>query len=343
LNHEINTLQKFMNPIPKSEKPGPERSVRTATPLSPKTDQPNAERPAQTSGMLSIQDAVSLSWTDQDIENRFGMFKAGRYTSVNKVLSFLLALLLTAVFFALLIYGSKASPLLERFALPFIRPGNTWTVGPAMLFFFWSIVILFLKGRKIKFQTRALDLAAVPQQPDFLLNETTARTVLERIHGLVDNPHHFILLNRIERALSNLRNIGGLSEVSTILKSQSENDENQIASSYTLINGMVWAIPVLGFIGTVQGLSVAIGNFTKTLATNTDLSAIKSNLQGVTGGLATAFETTLVALICALIIQLYLNFMQQRETDFLDECNDYCHAHVISKLRLATSASPESK
>lgn len=332
-----------MNPIPKSENSGPERSTKTATPLFPKTDKLDSEHPAKKTGMLSIQDAVSLSWTDQDIENRFGIFKAGRYTSVNKVLSFLLALLLTAAFFSLLVFGFKASPVLERYAMPFIRSGNTWTVGPAMLFFFWSIVILFLKGRKIKFQTRALDLAAVPQQPDFVLNETTARTVLERIHGLVDHPRHFILLNRIERALSNLRNIGGLSEVSTILKSQSENDENQIASSYTLINGMVWAIPVLGFIGTVQGLSVAIGNFTKTLASNVDLNAIKSNLQGVTGGLATAFETTLVALICALIIQLYLNFMQQRETDFLDECNDYCHAHVISKLRLAPSAAPEVK
>jgi biopolymer transport protein ExbB/TolQ len=314
-----------MNSIPKQEK---------------SLTKPLTERLAKTSTSHSIKDAVFLSWVEQDVENRFGLFKGGRYTSVNKVLSFLLALLLTAAFFALLVYGFKANPVLERFALPFIRSGNTWTVGPAMLFFFWSIVILFLKGRKIRFQTRVLDLAAVPQQPEFVLNETTARTVLERIHSLVDHPRHFILLNRIERALSNLRNIGGLSDVSTILKGQAENDENQIASSYMLINGMVWAIPVLGFIGTVQGLSVAIGNFTKTLASNVDLNAIKTNLQGVTGGLATAFETTLVALICALVIQLYLNFMQQQETDFLDECNDYCQSHVISKLRLAARGAP---
>jgi biopolymer transport protein ExbB/TolQ len=134
-----------------------------------------------------------------------------------------------------------------------------------------------------------------------------------------------------------LHNIGGLSDVSTILKSQAENDENQISSSYTFIHAMVWAIPVLGFIGTVQGLSMAIGTFTKTLQSSGDLSAIKTNLQGVTSGLATAFETTLVALVCALAIQMYLNFMQQRETDFLDECNDYCHSHVIAKLKTRSS------
>jgi hypothetical protein len=36
----------------------------------------------------------------------------------------------------------------------------------------------------------------------------------------------------------------------------------------------------------------------------------------------------------ALVLQLYLTSLQKRETDFLDECNDYCHQHVISKLRL---------
>ena len=30
--------------------------------------------------------------------------------------------------------------------------------------------------------------------------------------------------------------------------------------------------------------------------------------------------------------------MLQKESDFLDECNDYCHTHVISKLRLAATA-----
>ena len=71
-----------------------------------------------------------------------------------------------------------------------------------------------------------------------------------------------------------------------------------MASSYILLNGLVWATPVLGFIGTVLGLSAAIGEFTQTLGVDsTDLAAIKLSLTGVTGGLATAFETTLVALV----------------------------------------------
>jgi len=305
-------------------------------------------RASRVKGHRCDDDRAFLSWSEGDIENRFGIFKGGRYTSVNKVLTLLLAIILTALFFIVLVYGLRARHWLDAWVLPFIRPGNWYTTGPATLFFFWSMLVLFFKGRKIQFQARALELAAVPQQPDFVLNEKTARGVLERLRGLVDHPRHFVLLNRIDCALANLHNIGGLNDVSTILKSQAENDENQIASSYTLVNAMVWAIPVLGFIGTVQGLSTSIGQFTATLASNNDLAAIKQNLQNVTGGLSTAFETTLVALVAALVIQLYLNFQQQKETDFLDECNDYCHTHVISKLRLASreeesAAAPQQK
>ena len=305
-------------------------------PSPAKKDKPAADRKA---GRTPIDDIASkgvesLSWIEQDIENRFGFFRGGRYSNVNKVLSFVLAMALTAAFFALVVFALDPIPSVHRFTLPLIRHGNTWFTGPCVFFFFWSMAILFLKSRKVSFQAKALDLTAVPQQADFVITEATAKTVLNRVHNLVDHPRHFVLFNRIERALSNLSNLGGVTEVSTIMKSQAENDEDQMASSFTLVNGMVWSIPVIGFIGTVRGLSLAIGNFSDTLQSSGDLNAIKDSLQGVTGGLSTAFETTLVALVLALIIQLAITFIQQKETAFLDECNDYCHSHVMSKLRL---------
>jgi len=93
--------------------------------------------------------------------------------------------------------------------------------------------------------------------------------------------------------------------------------------------------PGAGFIGTVLGLSLAIGRFTATLQAAGDLTLIRASLQGVTGGLATAFESTLVALTFTLLLQLAITFQQKREMTFLDECNDYCHSHIVAKLRLA--------
>jgi len=287
-----------------------------------------------------------LAWSQSDVENRFG-FKGGRHTGVNHVFAFIIAGLLTGTTYALTVFVLQRLPVANTVAAMILRPSNQYTMIPATLFFFSGAAVLFLKGRKLKFQRRALSLSAVPAEPAFVLTEATAATVLARIHALVDHPRHFVLLNRIDRALSNLKNIGQVNDVSAILRAQAENDEDQVASSYTLLNGLVWAIPVLGFIGTVQGLSMAIGKFTQTLQAAGDVSAIRTSLQGVTAGLATAFETTLIALVFALILQLWITFTQKREMSFLDECNDYCHSHVVSKLRLIdrkpAPTAPESK
>ncbi|HEV7923902.1 MAG TPA: MotA/TolQ/ExbB proton channel family protein [Verrucomicrobiae bacterium] len=277
---------------------------------------------------------VSLSWEHEDIENRWGVFKGGRFTSVNKIFTFIIAAAISTIFLWLMEELYRGTSSLHHIGEMFVRPGNLYATGPATLFFFWGVVISLVKIPKLRLQRRALELAAVPQHREFVLNETTAKTVLDRVRSLVDDTRYFILLNRIDRALSNLHNIGGVSDVSTILKAQSENDENQVASSYAVIHAMIWAIPVLGFVGTVLGLSIAIQKFTGALTGTTDVNQIKDHLKEVTAGLSTAFETTLVGLAFALLLHLLSDLVQQKETDFLDECNDYCHAHVVSKLRV---------
>jgi hypothetical protein len=204
---------------------------------------------------------VQIDWSKRDIEQRLG-FGGGRYTSPNKVLAFLIGMILTIGFYVLIIYLQRWAELrwltamfLERGVCPY----------PTMFLFFWALAVLFLKWRKIAMQTETLALPLMPQEPDFVLTPDTARAVRDRVSALVDNPHRFILINRIDLALANLHNIGRTGDVATILKIQAENDEAQIASSYSLVNGFLWAIPVLGFIGTVLGLSQAIGAFTGTL------------------------------------------------------------------------------
>src|ERR1043166_4082274 len=178
-----------------------------------------------------------LAWSQCDIENRFG-FKGGRYTGVNHAFAFMMGALLAGVLYGLMLFVFARIPGLSVLAAIYMRPSNQFSVIPATFFFFSGLSILFLKGRKMQFQQRTLNLAAVPTEPEFVLNETTAAAVLARIHSLVDHPRHFVLLNRIDRALSNFKNIGQVSDVSSILRAQAENDEDQVASSYTIVNGL---------------------------------------------------------------------------------------------------------
>lgn len=274
---------------------------------------------------------LKLNWTKNDIEQRFG-FHGGRFTTANSLFTFIMALLLAGTFYASLIFWLRGIPQAKAFCDIFLERGiPTYFI---VVFFCWSLSILFVKGSKLRQQRRALTIKPVPVDPDFVLNRETANEVLLRLRSIVDNTGNYVLLNRVDRALSNLQNIGRIGDVSEILRSQAEYDENQLSSSFTLLNGFLWSTPVFGFVGTVLGLSEAVRGFGGTLQGASDLSVLKGSLQTVTGGLGVAFETTLVALVCALATQLLISAMQMRESRFLDECNDYCHAHIISKLKL---------
>jgi hypothetical protein len=269
-----------------------------------------------------------LDWSRRDVEQRL-LFPGGRHTRVNNLLTGLLGGILTGLFFGSL----QAQPLREStFADVFINRGPTQFA--VVFLFFWSLMILAIKWLKLQFQWKSLDVRVIPNEPGFTLSTATVGKVLDHIHDCVDDPRHFVLFNRIVVALSNLRNLGHVGDVDDILRSQASQDESAMETSYALVQGFVWAIPVLGFIGTVLGLSEAIGQFSGVLGDAGDISQITSALKGVTGGLATAFDTTLVALVAALCIQMLMTVLKKNEEEFLDAAMEFGIRNVVGRLRI---------
>lgn len=271
-------------------------------------------------------DRAPLDWSRCDVEERLG-FTGARFTRTNNVFTALVALVLTLVFYgALLPFDGW------WLADMFTRRGPT----PYAIVFFswWAAAILVVKWRKLSVQRRALAFRVMPDDPSFILSSATVDPVLARIYSTVDDPRNFMLFNRIVIALSNLRNLGQVTDVDAILRSQAAQDESTVDTSYALVQGFVWAIPVLGFIGTVLGLSEAIGQFSGVLGAADDVEKISQSLKGVTSGLATAFETTLEALVAALVIQLGITLLKKNEEEFLDDAMEYGLRSVVGRLRI---------
>lgn len=272
-------------------------------------------------------DRVPFSWHRDDIECRLGL-KGGRFTRVNMLLWLFVAMALTVGAYGIMSFFPK-----HRLVQMFTQRGPCQYV--TLLFSFWCLLILLVKHLKTRLQRRALRMQdLVPYHADFVLSPATVGEVLARLRQACDDPSRFILFNRIETALCNLKNMGRIGDVDDVLRSQAENDEDVMESSYSILKGLIWAIPVLGFIGTVQGLSFAIGSFGQVLSSGADISQLTPALQNVTTGLATAFETTYVALVAALAIQLLLTAIRKNEEELLDACQEYCQKHIVGKLRL---------
>lgn len=274
-----------------------------------------------------------LSFQKLDMESRLG-FRSKKFTGVSFMLTFIFGMLMTLIFFMSL-YPFKE---MHDYVGMFFHGGvqNRSTIPYYTMFLtFWSLAILFDKMQKLKVQRIALRLKILPENHNFILTAVSAKEILANISAKVDSPKHFLLLDRIERSLSNLKNIGNISDVSDGLNAQGSNDENYMHSTYTVLKGFIWAIPVLGFIGTVVGLATAIGGFGNVVREGADVEKLKNSLGDVTGGLGTAFETTLIALVAAMCVHIIMTFVMNREEVFLDECNDYCHKNIIAKLKTA--------
>ena len=279
-------------------------------------------------------DSFELNFQQMDPEAKWGM-TGKKYTAVNNLWSLLHGIFLTAIFYGLLwpLHNLRRYPYIdmffhggdvERSTIPYYT----------MLLTFWCLAILWIKWRKLKVQEKALTIQLIPDSNNFVISKMNAEKIISDMHSRVYQSECFMVLWRVECALANLHNIGRVADVSSVFSDLAENDSNFIQSSYTLAKGLIWAIPVTGFIGTVLGLSQAVGGFGAVVASGADLETLKGALGGVTGGLAVAFETTLIALVAALIVQLLMTLLMQKEEEFLDDCSAYCHDNVISKLRM---------
>lgn len=275
-----------------------------------------------------------FDWKSMDPEAKLGI-PAKKYTGVNSIWAFFLGLVLTVVF-----YGALY-PFWQLKSIQFINmffpggPENRSMIPIGTIFLtMWCLAFLLIKGKKIKIQKQILALNIIPSTQGFILSPDNSSVVQKMIDEQVYQPGGFIVLNRIQKTLANLKNIGRVSDVSSVLNDLALADEKYLEGTYTLPKGLIWAIPVTGFIGTVLGLSDAVGGFGKVITGGASLDMLKQSLGGVTSGLAVAFETTLIALVAALLLQLLMTVIMQKEEDLLDECANYCYQNVVSKLKM---------
>ncbi len=267
-----------------------------------------------------------LSALRSDPERRLGI-TAGAGTAANTWFAGLVALIITTIIYGV-VYALPEYP----FRATMMDRGPTQYV--AVFFGAWCVVILLIKRAKLKVQRRALVHSVIPDQHDFVLSSQTADDLIRNIHAIAEDPERFIVFNRILIAVSNLKNLGRVSDVDDILRSIGERDESAQQTSFATLSGFLWAIPVLGFIGTVLGLAQSIGKFSELLDKQSDVSGIVGSLKEVTGGLSTAFETTLLALVIALVVQLWMTAQKKAEEVFLDDCHEYCLKQIVNRIKI---------
>lgn len=256
-------------------------------------------------------------------------------TNPNALLSVGIGFGITAVWFAAIYF----------FQAPANKPVSEYTTGETLanlfykhftvsfintLFFFWGAAICYLKLLKLKHQRQAMLLDVLPMDLGAQINARNVGVFIDHVYSLPERLRDSLMVNRIRKALEFFEVRQNVADVSTLMSSQSAIDGSRIIGSYILVRAFLWAIPLLGFIGTVVGLSHAISGMS--FSNVEDVSKIVSSINNVTSGLGTAFDATLLGLVFAVLLNFPLNSLSKHEEEALNDIDAFCNEVLLPRL-----------
>ncbi len=135
--------------------------------------------------------------------------------------------------------------------------------------------------------------------------------LLTRLDRLPERRWGEYYISRLRAALEHVRHRGSADSLGDELKYLSDVDAARVHSGHGLFRVIVWSIPILGFLGTVIGITMALNSV--------DLSAPDESMFEVLNGLGLKFDTTALALSLAMVLMFVHYYVEQLENRLLED------------------------
>jgi biopolymer transport protein ExbB/TolQ len=192
--------------------------------------------------------------------------------------------------------------------------------------FTWATLILLVRYVELRRQRRAFRLDLVAADEGLRILPEDARPLMRRVEQLAQGGPYF-LADLLRLALGRFALSRSAREAGDLVRAQAELELGRMSSGMATIHYLAWAIPAIGFVGTVRHIGLA-------LAITPDLAddALASFLSGTTRYLAVAFDTTLVALLLSLVLMFLLHSVQRDQEAVVLDCQQYCLENLLNRL-----------
>jgi biopolymer transport protein ExbB/TolQ len=151
-----------------------------------------------------------------------------------------------------------------------------------------------------------------------------AGSLIDRILSAPRRCVRSLVGRRLVAALSFVRDRRSADGLDDHLAYLAELDAEQSHGSFALARLAAWMIPILGFLGTVIGITMAIANVTP--------AQLESSLDQVTGGLAVAFDTTALALCLSMALMFVMFVVERGEQQILRSVDRYVHSALAHRF-----------
>src|SRR6056297_1608228 len=175
--------------------------------------------------------------------------------------------------------------------------------GFTFFIFFFAILELWIIDQEMDIERDAFSFRLLPVQEQFILSPTDVNDI--KLKAIDKEKHRkYLLTDVIKKGCTKYRANKSTSEALGIVSTQSKINLATAEAKQSIVRFCAWAIPSVGFIGTILGIAQSLG-----LA---DEAGSEEGIQKVTSALNVAFDTTLVALFLSILLMLYFHIIQEK-------------------------------
>ena len=199
-----------------------------------------------------------------------------------------------------------------------------WEQEACFILAFWALSLMGYKAMLTVRERNILMMDLIPlNQGTSILPEDT-REYSRPIQALPDDQRSFLLPRALLTALHRFRSTRNIQDVSSSVRAICESESERLDSELSMMRFIAWAIPSIGFLGTVRGIGQALGQAHK---------AVQGDIAGVTQSLGVAFNSTFVALLISIVVMFLMHRLQLVQERIVLDTEDYCDTRLIQNLQ----------
>jgi len=189
---------------------------------------------------------------------------------------------------------------------------------------FWALAIMGYKAVKIVGERRLLDVDLVPVAEGMRILPEDTREFARQVQQLPDDQQQMLLPRALLNALRRFNSTHSIQDVSSSTNTICESEAERLESELSMIRYISWAIPSIGFIGTVRGIGEALAQADK---------AVQGDIAGVTQSLGVAFNSTFIALLISIFLMFLVYQLQLLQERLVFDTQAYCDDKLIRHMR----------
>jgi biopolymer transport protein ExbB/TolQ len=194
-----------------------------------------------------------------------------------------------------------------------------------LILMLWALGIIGYKGRAALRESAALeeDLVQVPEGMRILPEDT--REYARQLEALPPERQQMLTVRALKAALARFGATRNVQDVSDAAHAVVQSEAERLDSELSMIRYIAWAIPAIGFIGTVRGIGDALAEAHK---------AVTGDIAGVTAGLGVAFNSTFFALMLSLVLMFLLHNLQLAQERLVLDSETYLDQRLLRHLQV---------